>query len=197
MPPPIQIMLVDDEPLVIFALQEIIEHDPQLTVIATASDAHDALSQLRHIRPDIVILDLQMPHMHGIECLKYIRMHYPDIIVMLLSTFDDDQYIVEGFLHGARSYLLKKHSIDHLTAYIHDAMNNTFVMPATLAHKLAGICNTRPSVQSKPLTRRFANLMVYHASSNKSYNCSFSGFRTKKSPINCMSTLVPSKIISS
>ena len=134
---PIRILLVDDDLLILFTLEKVILKQRDQQVIASVRNGHDALAFLQHNQIDVVLLDIQMPHMSGIDCLKQIRKLHPEIIVILLTSFDEEHYIIEGLARGARSYLLKTATFDYLDQYIRDAINGTFVMPANIATKLA------------------------------------------------------------
>lgn len=134
---PLRIMLVDDEPLILFTLQQIIQTTPDMQVVGSANDGQTALAQLLVCKPDIVLLDIQMPYMNGIECMQHIQRMLPNVVIILLTTFDDEAYIIQGLTNGARSYLLKSAKFDNLVPHIRDAYNGTFVMPTRIVAKLA------------------------------------------------------------
>ena len=106
-PTPIRILIVDDDPLILFMLKKIIHRQPDLHVVGMAHNGHEALAFLQETQPDIVLLDIEMPHMNGIECLQQIRRGYPAITVLLLTSFAEEHYVIEGLANGAQSYLLK------------------------------------------------------------------------------------------
>ena len=134
---PIRILLVDDDTLMLFALEKIIQRYLDLQIIGQVRDGHEALAFLQENKTDVVLLDIEMPHMNGIECLQQIRSMHPAIIVILLTTFAEEQYIIDGLANGAQSYLLKTTPFAYLGPHIRDAINGTFVMPAPIAAKLA------------------------------------------------------------
>ena len=136
-PNPIRILLVDDDTLMLFALEKIIQRYLDLQIIGQVRDGHEALAFLQETKTDVVLLDIEMPHMNGIECLQQIRSMHPAIIVILLTTFAEEQYIIDGLANGAQSYLLKTTPFAYLGPHIRDAINGTFVMPAPIAAKLA------------------------------------------------------------
>lgn len=138
-PNPIRILLVDDDSLILFALDKIIQKYPDLQVVGQVRNGQEALAFLQKTTVDIVLLDIEMPHMNGIVCLQQIRSRYPAIIVILLTTFTEDQYIIDGLANGAQSYLLKTTPFEYLGQHIRDAINGTFVMPAPIAAKLATV----------------------------------------------------------
>ena len=134
---PIRILLVDDDSLMLFALEKIIQQYRDLQVVGRLRNGHEALAFMQETQPDVVLLDIEMPHMNGIECLQQIRSQYPAIIVILLTTFAEEKYIIDGLANGAQSYLLKTTPFAYLGPHIRDAINGTFVMPAPIAAKLA------------------------------------------------------------
>lgn len=136
-PNPIRILLVDDDTLMLFALEKIIQKYRDLQVVGRVRNGHEALAFVQETQPDVVLLDIEMPHMNGIECLQQIRSMHPAIIVILLTTFAEEQYIIDGLANGAQSYLLKTTPFAYLGPHIRDAINGTFVMPAPIAAKLA------------------------------------------------------------
>jgi DNA-binding NarL/FixJ family response regulator len=108
-----------------------------MRVVGTAVDGRDAIARLQVCKPDVILLDIQMPHMSGIECMQYIQRILPEVVIILLTTFDDEEYIIKGLANGARSYLLKSAKFEDLIKHIRDAYNGTFVMPNRIAAKLA------------------------------------------------------------
>lgn len=151
---PINIMLVDDEPLILFTLQQIIQNTTDMRVVGSANNGRDAIPRLQVCKPDVVLLDIQMPHMSGLECMQYIQRLLPDVVIILLTTFDDEEYIIKGLANGARSYLLKSAKFEDLAKHIRDAYNGTFVMPTRIAAKLATVLQQKKdgARQSLPAT---------------------------------------------
>ncbi|NBU63329.1 MAG: DNA-binding response regulator [Chloroflexia bacterium] len=151
---PIKIMLVDDDSLILFTLRQIMRQYTNMEVVCTANDSREALTKLQVYTPDVILLDIQMPHVNGITCLREIRALYPEIVVILLTTFDDERYIIEGLASGARSYLLKTATFDNLAHYIHDALHGKFSLPAHIATKLAAFLQKKETV-SRTLSPQF------------------------------------------
>lgn len=151
----VHLMIIDDEPLIFYTLQHIINNTPNMSVMHLAERGEQALDQLKEAQPDVILLDIQMPGMNGIECLKRIHETYPHIIVILLTTFDDDQYIIESLANGARSYLLKSPTFPNLISHINDAINDAFVMPSSIARKLALLLTRRHTTTHKYIDPAF------------------------------------------
>lgn len=153
---PIRILIVDDDPLILFTLEKVIAKQHDLYLVGSATNGQDALQFLQDKdQPDVVLLDIEMPIMNGIECLQQIRKRYPAICVILLTTFDEEQYIIEGLASGARSYLLKTTRYDELDHYIREVLNNTFVMPSSIAIKLATFLHTKRELSEKSISTLF------------------------------------------
>lgn len=104
----IQIILVDDQTLFVESLRTVLETRAEdMEVIGVACDGEKAVELVRQCRPDVVLMDVRMPVMNGVESTRLIKEQYPEIKVLMLTTFDDDQYVVEALRLGAVGYLLK------------------------------------------------------------------------------------------
>jgi DNA-binding NarL/FixJ family response regulator len=104
----IQIILVDDQTLFVESLRTVLETRAEdMEVIGVAFDGSKAVELVGECHPDVVLMDVRMPVMNGVESTKLIKEQYPDIKVLMLTTFDDDQYVVEALRLGAVGYLLK------------------------------------------------------------------------------------------
>lgn len=104
----IQIILVDDQTLFVESLRTVLETRAEdMAVIGVAYDGAQAVELVGECQPDVVLMDVRMPVMNGVESTKLIKEQYPDIKVLMLTTFDDDQYVVEALRLGAVGYLLK------------------------------------------------------------------------------------------
>jgi DNA-binding NarL/FixJ family response regulator len=106
-PQPIRIALADDHPLLRQGITALIADQPDLKVVAEASDGLEAVEQFRRNRPDVMLMDLQMPGMNGIDAMIAIREEFPDARFIVLTTYTGDVQIVRALKAGARAYLLK------------------------------------------------------------------------------------------
>lgn len=132
-----KVMIVDDQNLLVDGLATIIDVQPDMEVIGTAENGLQALELIEQLRPDVVLMDIRMPVMGGVETTKRIKAAYPGIIVLILSTFADEDVIVECLAHGAEGFLLKDIRGDRLISMIRDALTGQLVLPAVIAAKLA------------------------------------------------------------
>jgi DNA-binding NarL/FixJ family response regulator len=103
----IRVLLVDDQELIREGLRSLLEAKPDLTVVGDAANGQHAIEQLPMLRPDVVLMDIRMPIMDGVAATKIIGQTHPTIKVLVLTTFDDDEYVAQAMQHGARGYLLK------------------------------------------------------------------------------------------
>ena len=107
-----KLVLIDDDFLVTAALKTILETDPELQVIGTGSTGTEALRLYSSLKPDVLLMDIRMKEMDGLEASKKILMQYPGAKILLLTTFSDDEYIVKALRIGTSGYLLKQ-DYDH------------------------------------------------------------------------------------
>lgn len=112
--PPIRLLLVDDHPLVIDGISARLKTEPSLKVIGTANNGRDALQQAKRVTPDVVLMDVTMPIMGGLEATQFFKTELPDIKILIFSMHDDHEYIVKLMKAGAYGYLLKDVSSDEL-----------------------------------------------------------------------------------
>jgi DNA-binding NarL/FixJ family response regulator len=104
---PIRILAVDDHALVRKGIAAILASQPDMTVVAEASNGREAVQQFRSQRPDITLMDLQMPEMNGLDAMIAIRADFPDARVIMLTTYAGDVQVLRAMKVGARGYLLK------------------------------------------------------------------------------------------
>ena len=152
---PIKILLVDDNPLILFSLEKIIAQHRDFEVVASARNGYDALAFLQDNQVDVVLLDIEMPIMNGIECLRHIRERYAAISVILLTTFAEDMYITEGLTNGARSYLIKNTTFTNLDQHIRSALDGTFVMPTHIATRVATLLQQKRIINEQNISPLF------------------------------------------
>ena len=103
------ILLVDDDPIVVLSLKTILEADADITVIATGSNGHEAIKLYHEHRPDLLLMDIRMPDLGGLEAAEQILSAYNEAKILFLTTFSDDEYIIKALRIGAKGYLLKQH----------------------------------------------------------------------------------------
>ena len=152
---PIKILLVDDNPLILFSLEKIIAQHRDFQVVGSVRNGYDALAFLQDNRADVVLLDIEMPIMNGIECLRQIRKRYATVHVILLTTFAEDLYIIEGLTNGARSYLIKDTTFTNLDQHIRSVLEGTFVMPTHIAMRVATLLQQKRIINEQHISPLF------------------------------------------
>jgi DNA-binding NarL/FixJ family response regulator len=133
----IKILIADDQTLMREGLKTILELEDDLQVVGTADNGKQAYEMVEEYQPDIVLMDIKMPVMDGIESTKKIKKSFPHTIILILTTFAEDEYIVEGLANGANGFLLKDIYGDKLITSIRDAAKGQIMLPAVIAAKLA------------------------------------------------------------
>jgi two-component system NarL family response regulator len=151
------VLVVDDHALLRTGVANIINHEPDLRVIAEASNGLEAVAAFEKFHPDVTLLDLRMPVMEGVEAVRQIRERDPLAKVIVLTTYDTDEDITRALKAGAKAYVLKDISADALVACIHDVLaGKTYLAPAAAAKLAEGV--TR--VQLTPRERSSLQLIA-------------------------------------
>ncbi|MCC3374711.1 response regulator transcription factor [Cohnella sp. REN36] len=132
-----KILIADDQTLMRDGLQTILQLEEDMEVVATAENGEEACTLAQELRPDLVLMDIRMPVLNGIEAVKRLRPLYPKTKVLVLTTFDEDDYIIEALANGAAGFLLKDIPSDKLLQAIRDAVKGELMLPASVAAKLA------------------------------------------------------------
>jgi DNA-binding NarL/FixJ family response regulator len=132
----IRILAVDDHALLRKGLAAVINAEPDLKLVAEAANGEDAIEKFRTHRPDVVLMDLQMPGLNGIEATVRILSEFPDARIIVLTTYKGDAQVLRALRAGARAYLLKGHDRE-LTATIHAVYEGRKKIPPEVAAELA------------------------------------------------------------
>ncbi|HEY9727585.1 MAG TPA: response regulator transcription factor [Chroococcales cyanobacterium] len=103
----IRVLLVDDQSLVRQGLKALLELEPDLQVVGEAENGQNAIALVETLQPDVVLMDIRMPVMDGVAATREIFRRFPDTKILVLTTFDDDEYVSEALRYGASGYLLK------------------------------------------------------------------------------------------
>ncbi|WP_066939306.1 response regulator [Microtetraspora fusca] len=103
----IRVVLADDEPMIRVGVRSILTTDPEIEVVAEAGDGREAVELVRAHRPDIAMLDIRMPRLDGLSAVAELRAAVPDVAIIVLTTFDEDEYVSRALAEGAAGFLLK------------------------------------------------------------------------------------------
>ena len=132
----IKVMLVDDEQLIRSGLKIMLETYPDIEVIHQAGNGREAFECCKIEVPDVVLMDIRMPVSTGIDGTKLIKEAYPEVKIVMVTTFQDTEYIVEAMQYGASGYLLKDSSYEAIYDGIKVALSGKVVMDAIVSEKL-------------------------------------------------------------
>ena len=136
----IKIVLVDDQTLFVESLKTVLEtRTEDLQVVGVANDGKRAVEVVAETSPDIVLMDVRMPLMNGVESTRLIKERFPNMRVLMLTTFDDDQYVVEALRLGAVGYLLKNMPPSELISAIRAVYEGGVLISPQVANKLLGL----------------------------------------------------------
>jgi DNA-binding NarL/FixJ family response regulator len=133
----IRLLIVDDDPFIRESLKMILELDPEITVEGVCTNGEEALQFVqKHGGINVVLMDIRMPVCDGVEGTRRIKAYNPDIAVIILTTFDDDEYIIEALRNGAGGYLLKNIAPDRIIDGIKTVFRGNVLIHPDIAKKL-------------------------------------------------------------
>ncbi|GJM42199.1 MAG: DNA-binding response regulator [Ardenticatenaceae bacterium] len=132
----IKVILVDDQVMVCKGLKMVLEASDTITVIGTAHNGAEALELLTTKQPDVVMMDLKMPIMNGIHATQQIKALYPDVPILILTTYDEDDWVVDAIRAGAAGYMLKDSSSEELIAAVQGVVAGRKPVDTAVAEKL-------------------------------------------------------------
>ena len=114
----IKVIIADDQELIRESLKIVLNMNPDMEVTAVAENGNELMKMLRTGQPDVILMDVRMPELDGVQCTKAIKETYPQVRIIILTTFDDDEYVYNALKFGASGYLLKGVSVPELTQAI-------------------------------------------------------------------------------
>lgn len=132
----IRIVIADDQELIRDSLKIVLSANPDMEVIDTAADGREVIRAVRATRPDVILMDVRMPEMDGVSCTQIIKENYPQIKIIILTTFDDDEYVYNALKYGASGYLLKGVSMTELSAAIRTVYGGKAMINPDIAVKV-------------------------------------------------------------
>ena len=130
------VLLADDQELIRQSLSFVMSKQEDIEMVGTAANGCEALELVEEKQPDVVLLDIRMPEMDGVECTRRIKQEFPGIKVIILTTFDDDDYVFDALRYGASGYLLKGVSVDGLTNAVREAARGGSIIAPDVASKV-------------------------------------------------------------
>lgn len=132
----IKVMLADDQKILSEGIKSVLETCPDIEVCGIAFDGLRAVEMAKELRPDVILMDVRMPEMNGVAATKRIKESNPEIKIIILTTFDDSDYILSGINNGASGYLLKDIGSAALIDAIKNAYEGDTILPSKIAKKI-------------------------------------------------------------
>ncbi len=132
----IKVLIADDQELIRQGLQVVLNSREGLEVTDAVANGQEVIKSIRKNRPDVILMDVRMPKMDGVQCTKIIKENYPQIKIIILTTFDDDEYVYNALKYGASGYLLKGVSMDELVSAIFTVYNGLAMINPDIAAKV-------------------------------------------------------------
>jgi NarL family two-component system response regulator YdfI len=165
----IRVLIADDHMVVREGLRAILEAAPDLLPVGEACDGAEAVRLVQECAPDVVLMDLRMPGVDGIEAIRRIKARHPDVQVVILTTYDDDDYIVRGLRAGARGYLLKDTARNVLFETIRAAARGESLLPSEVIDRVVAHLQGPQPVEAETLSAREGQVLALLAqgASNK------------------------------
>jgi DNA-binding NarL/FixJ family response regulator len=140
----VRVVLTDDQPLVRAGLRVLIADNPDLDVVGEAGTGTEAVQLVRDLRPDVVVMDIRMPGMDGIEATRIITAEHPAARIVVLTTFDDDDYVYGALRAGASGFLVKDMALDEILAAIRVVAAGDALIAPSVTRRLIAQFAERP-----------------------------------------------------
>lgn len=152
----IKVLIVDDHPVVCDGLAAMLGRQPDVRVVGEASNGLEAVERARELQPDVVLMDLRMPELDGVEAMRRIRAQNPEVKFLVLTTFDNDEYIFQAIEAGAKGYLLKDASREELFQAVRAAYRGESLIQPAIAAKILNrfALLSRQVGEAQPLSER-------------------------------------------
>jgi len=164
----IRVLIADDHMVVREGLRAILETASDLLPVGEATDGAEAVRLVQERAPDVVLMDLRMPGMDGIEAIRQIKARYPHVQAVILTTYDDDDDIVRGLRAGARGYLLKDTGRNALLEAIRAAARGESLLPSEVIDKVVAHLQGPQPVEREMLSAREAQVLALLAQGSAS-----------------------------
>ncbi|MFI1720704.1 response regulator [Streptomyces sp. NPDC020489] len=157
----VRVLVVDDQTLIRDGIASLLSIRPGLTVVGTAVDGRDAVAKTLELGPDVVLMDVRMPRMDGVEAVAVLRSRAPRCRVVMLTTFDDEEYVVQALRAGAHGYLLKDLPAEELAHAVRLAHAGVTQLDSSVARHLTAALPspTAPAAPAVPLSPRETDIL--------------------------------------
>ena len=152
----IKVLIADDQAILADGIRSVISSDSSLEVVGIARDGEEAVRLTEQLKPDVVLMDIRMPLMNGVISTQQIKRAHPEVKVLVLTTFDDSDYILGAINNGASGYLLKDTSSSALIDSIKNAYAGDTILPAKIARHIADAARMVKGDRELKLKRAFS-----------------------------------------
>jgi DNA-binding NarL/FixJ family response regulator len=132
----VRVLIADDQTLFRVGLARLLEEDPRVEIVGQAGDGAEAVKLAGSLKPDVVLMDLKMPNLDGIEATRQIVAGYPGVKVLLLTTFEADNHVIQALKAGASGYILKDSKPDSIVSSLLAVMAGERVMASAVANRV-------------------------------------------------------------
>lgn len=132
----IKVLIADDQELIRQSLQIVLESKEHIRVTDAVANGQEVIQSIRKERPDVILMDIRMPKMDGVQCTKIIKENYPQVKIIILTTFDDDEFVYSALKYGASGYLLKGVSMEELVKAIEVVYSGRAMINPDIATKV-------------------------------------------------------------
>lgn len=146
----VRVLLADDHPVYRLGLRALLQSLADFEVVGEAATGPEAVRAALDLEPDVVVMDLHMPGLTGIEATKRIVERCPDIAVLVLTYSDDDQSVLDAVLSGARGYVLKEAGTDNIVRAIHDVASGEMILGPSVARKVQKLLTAGAPETTRP-----------------------------------------------
>jgi DNA-binding NarL/FixJ family response regulator len=133
---PIQVLIADDHPVFRHGMRAVLEAAPDTVVVGEATTGDEAITLAEQLRPDVIMMDLQMPHLNGIDATRRLRQVNPDAHVLVVTMFEDDSSVFAAMRAGARGYVLKDATKDEILRAIRAVAHGEAIFSPAIANRL-------------------------------------------------------------
>ncbi len=170
----IRVLLVDDHTILRQGVSSLLAGEPDMSVVGEARDGLEAVEQVDRLEPDVVVMDMVMPRMNGLEATTQIKKRHPNVRILILSMYDDDEYVQQIFQAGAAGYVLKRVAADDLVRAIREVHGGSSFLYPPIAAKLIEdyvrrVRGTQTEKANEPLTTREREVLKLIAEGNTNH----------------------------
>lgn len=137
----IKVLIADDQDLIRESLKIVLDMNGDMKVVGLAENGNKVLEFVKKNVPDVILMDIRMPEVDGVLCTKTVKEKYPDVKIIILTTFDDDDYVYHALKYGASGYLLKGCSVQELTSAIHTVVSGGSILNKNVTAKVVKLFN--------------------------------------------------------